>query len=201
MFTLNNNCNYGFRLFVTQNFPFIEKDFDALSDYEILCKIFEYFDKQIKAVDEKYSGIGDEVESLKEQFEQLKVDINTILNNFETNITNDVEIRLQQNYNQVIQLLSEYQTVFNNQLANLRSDLMAEIQRVELGDVKAYNPTNGEIENVSKVILDIYEILRQNAISCSEFDSLELTATEFDNKEITAYNFDVNGKTMLMTQI
>lgn len=198
MFTLNNNCNYGFRLFVTQNFPFIEKDFDALTDYEILCKIFEYFDKQIKAVDEKYSGIGDEVESLKEQFEQLKVDINTILNNFETNITNDVEIRLQQNYNQVIQLLSEYQTVFNNQLANLRSDLMAEIQRVELGDVKAYNPTNGEIENVSKVILDIYEILRQNAISCTEFDGLELTATEFDNKEITAYNFDVNGKVMLI---
>lgn len=198
MFTLNNNCNYGFRLFVTQNFPFIEKDFDALSDYEILCKIFEYFDKQIKAVDEKYSGIGDEVESLKEQFEQLKVDINTILNNFETNITNDVEIRLQQNYNQVVQLLAEYQTIVNNSINQLRTDLESEIERIELGDVKAYNPTNGEVENISKVIMDVYEILRQNAISCTEFDGLELTATEFDNKEITAYNFDVNGKVMLI---
>lgn len=198
MFTLNNNCNYGFRLFVTQNFPFIEKDFDALSDYEILCKIFEYFDKQIKAVDEKYSGIGDDVESLKEQFEQLKVDINTILNNFETNITNDVEIRLQQNYNQVVQLLAEYQTLVNNSINQLRTDLESEIERIELGDVKAYNPTNGEVENISKVIMDVYEILRQNAISCTEFDGLELTATEFDNKEITAYNFDVNGKVMLI---
>lgn len=198
MFTLNNNCNYGFRLFVLQNFPFIEKDFDALSDYEILCKIFEYFDKQIKAVDEKYSGIGDEVESLKEQFEQLKVDINTILNNFETNITNDVEIRLQQNYNQVVQLLAEYQTIVNNSINQLRTDLESEIERIELGDVKAYNPTNGEVENISKVIMDVYEILRQNAISCTEFDGLELTATEFDNKEITAYNFDVNGKVMLI---
>lgn len=198
MFNLNNNCNYGFRLFVTQNFPFIEKDFDALSDYEILCKIFEYFDKQIKAVDEKYSGIGDEVESLKEQFEQLKVDINTILNNFETNIKNDVEIRLQQNYNQVVQLLAEYQTIVNNSINQLRTDLESEIERIELGDVKAYNPTNGEVENISKVIMDVYEILRQNAISCTEFDGLELTATEFDNKEITAYNFDVNGKVMLI---
>lgn len=198
MFTLNNNCNYGFRLFVTQNFPFIEKDFDALSDYEILCKIFEYFDKQIKAVDEKYSGIGDEVESLKEQFEQLKVEINTILNNFETNIKNDVEIRLQQNYNQVVQLLAEYQTIVNNSINQLRTDLESEIERIELGDVKAYNPTNGEVENISKVIMDVYEILRQNAISCTEFDGLELTATEFDNKEITAYNFDVNGKVMLI---
>lgn len=197
-------CNNGFnnfRFFVLRNFPFIEKDFDALTDYEILCKIFEYFEKQIKEVDEKYSGLFDTVAELQSNFEQLKIDIETTLSDFETSIKTDVNTALQQNYNQVIQLLSEYQTVFNNQLANLRSDLMAEIQRVELGDVKAYNPTNGEIENVSKVILDIYEILRQNAISCSEFDSLELTATEFDNKELTAYNFDVNGKIMFMPQI
>lgn len=197
-------CNNGFnnfRFFVLRNFPFIEKDFDALTDYEILCKIFEYFEKQIKEVDEKYSGLFDTVAELQSNFEQLKIDIETTLSDFETSIKTDVNTALQQNYNQVIQLLSEYQTVFNNQLANLRSDLMAEIQRVELGDVKTYNPTNGEIENVSKVILDIYEILRQNGISCSEFDSLELTATEFDNKELTAYNFDINGKIMLMPQI
>lgn len=197
-------CNNGFnnfRFFVLRNFPFIEKDFDGLTDYEILCKIFEYFKKQIKEVDEKYSGLFDTVAELQSNFEQLKIDIETTLSDFETSIKTDVNTALQQNYNQVIQLLSEYQTVFNNQLANIRSDLMAEIQRVELGDVKAYNPTNGEIENVSKVILDIYEILRQNAISCSEFDSLELTATEFDNKELTAYNFDVNCKIMLMPQI
>lgn len=189
-----------FRWFVTQNFPFIEKDFDALTDYEILCKIFEYFDNQIKAVDEKYSGLGNTVEQLQTEFEQLKVDISTTLSDFETSIKNDVNIALQQNYNQVVQLLSDYQTIFNNQISNLRIDLEAEIKRIELGDVKAYNPTNGVIENVSKVILDIYETLRLNAISCNEFDSLELTATEFDNKELTAYNFDVNGKIILMPQ-
>ena len=187
-------------LFVIQNFSFIDKDFDLLTDYEILYKIFEYFDIYIKAVDEKYSGLGDIVEQLQTEFEQLKVDISTTLSNFETSIKNDVNIELQQNYNEVIRLLSEYQTVFNNQLANLRADLMAEIQRIELGDVKAYNPTNGLVENVSVVIMDVYEILRQNAISCTEFDVLQLTATEFDNKELTAYNFDVNGKIMLIPQ-
>lgn len=189
-----------FRWFVTQNFPLIDKDFDALTDYEILCKIFEYFDNQIKAVDEKYSGLFDTVEQLENDFAQLKIDIATTLSNFETSIKNDVNTALQQNYNEVIRLLSEYQTVFNNQIANLRADLMAEIQRIELGDVKAYNPTNGLVENISDVIMDVYEILRQNAISCTEFDSLELTATEFDNKELTAYNFDVNGKVMLIHQ-
>ena len=46
--------------------------------------------------------------------------------------------------------------------------------------------------------MDVYDILRNNAITCSEFESLDLTATEFDSKELTAYNFDVNGKIMLM---
>lgn len=195
-----NNFN-EFRFFVTQNFPFIEKDFDAMTDYQILCKIFEYFEKEIKAVDEKYSGLFDEVTSLSEQFEQLKVNINSILGEFKIEIENDVDNRINNNYNRIVQLLSDYQTVVNNQIAILRSDLESEIQRVELGDVKAYNPTNGEIENVSKVIMDVYEILRQNAITCTEFDTLELTATEYDSKEITAYNFDVNGKIMLEPQI
>lgn len=194
-----NGFNH-FKLFVLQNFPFIEKDFDGLTDYQILCKIFEYFEKQIKEIDEKYSVFGDLVEQLENDFNKLKEDITSTLNDFETNINNQVNSALQQNYNQVIQLLSEYQIIFNNQIANLRTDLEAEIKRIELGDVKAYNPTNGEIENISKVILDVYEILRQNAISCSEFDGLELTATEFDSEEITAYNFDVNGKVILIPQ-
>lgn len=196
MFPCNQNYN-PFRFYVLQNFPFIEKDFDAMSDYEILCKIFEYFEKQIKAVDEKYSGISALVESLESQFEQLKVDIYSTLNQFRTDVLNDVNVALQNNYNDVVRLLAEYQTVVNGELSNLRADLMQEIERVELGDVKAYNPTNGEIENVSKVIMDVYEILRQNAINCNEFDALELSATEFDAIEITAYNFDVNGKSIL----
>lgn len=186
-----------FKLFVLNNFPFIEEDFDALTDYEVLCKIFEYFEKQIKELETNYSGIDDRIIAIETEFNQLKSDIQSTLTEFQTSIENDVNNRLQQNYNQIIQLLSEYQTVFNNSIANLRTELMSEIERIELGDVKAYNPTNGEVENISKVIMDVYEILRQNAITCTEFDALELTATAFDAIEITAYNFDVNGKELM----
>ena len=57
----------------------------------------------------------------------------------------------------------------------------------------------GTYENVSTVIMNVYEMLRQNAITCTEFDSLELTATEYDALEITAHDFDINGKTILIT--
>ena len=42
-------CNYitPFRLCVLENFPFIESDFDAVTDYELLCKIVEYLNKVI----------------------------------------------------------------------------------------------------------------------------------------------------------
>lgn len=56
---------------------------------------------------------------------------------------------------------------------------------------------HGTYENVSTVILNVYETLRNNAITCTEFDALELTATAYDAKQISAYNFDVNGKTFL----
>lgn len=37
-----------FRRFVIQNFPFIENDFDALTDYQLISKIVEYLNKVIK---------------------------------------------------------------------------------------------------------------------------------------------------------
>lgn len=197
--------NNFFRAFCFNNFPFLEKEFDALTDYELISKIFEYLDNQIKEVDEKYSGFGNEVESLKQEFNQLKSDINIILEQFKNDLTNSinnsVNEKLNEQYTKIIQLFSDYQIIFNNQIENLREDLENQIESIELGNVLAYNPTNGLVENVSKVIMDVYEVLRNMAITCTEFDMLELTATEFDSKEITAYNFDVNGKEFLINNI
>lgn len=184
---------FGFRNFCLSNFPFLEKDFDALTDYELISKIFEHFENEIKEIDEKYADILD----LRDEFETFKSEIQAELNSFETTINNEVDSKLTQNYNRVVQLLSDYQILFNNELQGLRTDLEAEIESIELGNVIAYNPTNGEYENVSKVIMDVYDTLRVNSITASEFDELELTATAFDGLEITAYNFDVNGKIML----
>lgn len=138
--------NFYFRRFCFDNFPFLEKDFDALTDYELISKIFEYLEKQIKEVDEKYAGFGDEVESLKIQFQELQTNIYNILNTFQENITNEiyntVDSKLQEQYATIVRLLADYQTVFNTELTNLRNDLEQQIEEIELGNVMAYNPTN-----------------------------------------------------------
>lgn len=41
-----------FKRFVIQNFPFIEEDFDALSNYQLFCKVVEYLNKVIGSQNE-----------------------------------------------------------------------------------------------------------------------------------------------------
>lgn len=155
---------------------------------------FNKFVSQMNTIEENYNEIISQIDEINSEITK----INDYFPTFRTEILNSVDTRLTQNYNTIVSLMNDYQTIFNNEIRILRSDLEQEIERIELGDVQAYNPTNGEIENVSKVIMDIYDILRNNAITVDEFEALDLTATEFDEKEITAYNFDVNGKTFLL---
>lgn len=56
-----------FRRCVLQNFPFIEQDFDALTDYQLLCKVVEYLNKVITS----QNGVIDITESLTIAFNQL----------------------------------------------------------------------------------------------------------------------------------
>ena len=139
---MSNLCNFnGFRNFCISNFPFLEKDFDALTDYELICKIFEYYEKQLKEIDEKYADILD----LRQEFEAFKLQINNEFIAFGNDVNAQVDLKLQQNYSQVVNLLSDYQILFNSELANLQATLEQEIREIELGNVIAYNPTNRRI--------------------------------------------------------
>ena len=64
---------HPFKWFVLQNFPFIEEDFDALTNYQLFCKLGEEIDKVIKSTND----IGLQVESLTDYvsnyFENLDV--------------------------------------------------------------------------------------------------------------------------------
>ena len=52
---------------VIQNFPFIEEDFDALTNYELICKVVEYLNKVIASQNEVISVAN----NLQESFQQL----------------------------------------------------------------------------------------------------------------------------------
>lgn len=169
---------------------------ESLSYLEQVCYILKKLNEVIDQV-----NINTEViENIDINFKQIYEDLEKMqqeISNFETLIESEIETRFNQMYQQIISLMNDYQASFNLRLDTAVNELNARIDRIELGDIYAYNPTTGRVENINKVLTDIYDSVRYDAISCSEFDALELTATEFDAVEITAFNFDNNGKSIL----
>ena len=91
----------------------------------------------VNKIDTNFTDIYNQLEKITSDIEQVYIDLQT----FEDRINANVENQFQIAYNRLVGLMNDYQTIFNNNLDNLRTDLENEIQRIELGDVKAYNPT------------------------------------------------------------
>lgn len=68
-----------FRRFVLQNFPFIEEDFDALTDYALICKVVEYLNNVITSqnlliseVESFETAMTTDFNNLSDAFDQLQ---------------------------------------------------------------------------------------------------------------------------------
>lgn len=85
-----SNINYNinkltpFKFFCLTNFPFIEEDFDALTYYELLCKVVGYLNKVIDTT----NAIGTQTEELTNAFNELK----SYVDNYFTNLDVQTEI-------------------------------------------------------------------------------------------------------------
>lgn len=65
-----------FRNWVLNNFPFLEDDFDALTDYELFCKMVEYMKKsldKIKDYQEELNEFRTELDEYKNYFDNLDI--------------------------------------------------------------------------------------------------------------------------------
>ena len=71
------------------------------------------------------------------------------------------------------------------------------IDTVALGQIYVYNPATGERQDLQTVINSLFDVSREDALTATEYDALELTATYYDGQDISAYDYDVAGKTLL----
>lgn len=65
-----------FRNWVLQNFPFLEDDFDGLTDYELFCKMIEYMRKavdQLKVYDAKFIEFNNRLTELENYINTLDI--------------------------------------------------------------------------------------------------------------------------------
>lgn len=68
-----------FKLCVIENFPFIEADFDAITNYQLMCKIVEYLNKVMK----NQNLVQENVLQLNKSFIQLQEYVDTYFDNLD----------------------------------------------------------------------------------------------------------------------
>lgn len=64
-------------------------------------------------------------------------------------------------------------------------------------DLYMLDPFTGKYSKIKVVIGELAD-LHRNALTATEYDSLELTADDYDAEEITAYDYDWRGKELLI---
>ena len=74
-----------FRRCVLQNFPFIEEDFDALTDYELLCKVVQYLNMVIDKVND--------LSKIEQEFSELKSYVENYFANLD--VQDEINVKLE----------------------------------------------------------------------------------------------------------
>lgn len=195
-----NRLNIG-RCSIAKTIPLaFDESLSYLETLEAVLKKLEEIRVQTNSNTEFINNLDISLEQIESDIEFIKAEIERInahFIEFERIINAQVDEKLNANYTRVLQLMSDYQIIFETKLDEKTRDLQEQIDNITIGRINILDPTTGLISPLEVVIQNVYDAVRYDAISCSEFEALNLTAKQFDDKQITAYNFDVNGKSIL----
>ena len=169
---------------------------DMMTDVEYLLGILKKLNEMIAQLNsntafiEEYSGKIEEIEADIAALKNEMIEFESEINEEITTRFNAIKLDLQ---SAIATTLLQANAYTDATAANLRE----EIQAVSLGQITLFDPTTGSLNNLQVVIDNIYNTSREEALTATEYDSLQLSATTYDGYQITAFNYDRYGKTIL----
>lgn len=177
-----------------------EDNFTFLENLEVLYKkvteIIEFLkDFNMETIQAKIDEACQELKIYTDlKNDELDIELRNYIDSQITNIENALNLIQEQ--------LKDYTDISVQNVLDIlnatKDELEAEIEQIVVGNISVRNPTTGTIDPLEKVLDDIYDTFRTEAITSAEFDALELTATDFDSRQITANAFDLYGKELLV---
>lgn len=201
---------------------------DSLTLYELMGKVTQKLNEVIDIVNPLGEGIEETIkqylEEFKTEWEQELKDFeaevnetistnNTTLNNRIDKLTSDLTAQQNSFEDTINQDIAEFEERILTQIATITVSIqdtdranriwtLAQISKA-LGDISGtypplIDPTDGKTEDIQTILNHMWDAWRENALSATEYDNLELTATAYDNKELTANAYDNYGKTLLV---
>lgn len=181
------------------------------SYYECLCYIGYKVNECIEAINgftDAYKQYTDEkVSQLKKYVDKLNSDIYNHITEVEKNIRDDMNAKdteLNEKINKVQTNLLEKISTLNILIYDLndetRTHIDTEVKKLYdyindyiPNNMEVLNPVKGYRTSLNQALADMYDNLRYYALTCNEFDSLNLTCTDFDNLLLNCNEFDLYG--------
>lgn len=170
---------------------------ESLSYLEELSAILKKLNETIEQVNKNtyfLENYEDEYNEIRREMDQLIIDMNTRFVEIENGLYADFTNLT----NQVLALIDNNYTILKNYIDGKYDELDYKIDHISIDSIELRDPSTGLISNIQVVINNLFNTFNTDALTCTEFEALDLTATGFDAYEITAYEFDTQGKTILV---
>lgn len=171
-----NKFNYKnlspFKWFVLQNFPFIEADFDAITNWQLFCKLGEEMNKII----EKVNQAGVQTENLTNAFIDLQNYVNNYFENLD--IQEEVNNKLDEmsQSGELTEIIAQYLQLAGLLCFNTVAELKNATNLINGSFVKtmgenSYNDGNGYFYKI-RTLLNTDTIDEKNIIALTNFNTL-----------------------------
>ena len=164
---------------------------------EFLLGILKKLDEMIITVNEhsefidKYSG---EIEEMQRELAEFRAEWEAFKIDIEASLSNQILAFKQEVYARLTAELTQMRSYIDVQDDALR----AYIDQVAIGQIMIYNPVTGIKEDLQTVINSLYEESREDALTATEYDALDLSASAYEAYDLTASEYDTSGKTLLV---
>lgn len=170
---------------------------DMMTDVEFLLGVLKKLNEVIAQVN-KNSEFIDEYTGKIEEIEKEIASLRTEMTDFENHINEEITSRFNEIKSDLQSAIATTLTQANAYTDALGLRLEAQIQQISVGQIEVYDPTTGQMTSLQTAIDNIYGASREDAITASEYDALQLTATAYDNYDLTAFEYDRYAKTLLV---
>lgn len=181
------------------------------SYYECLCYIGYKVNECIDAINgftDAYKQYTDEkIAGLKAYIDGLNTDIYKHIAEVEKNIRDDMnkkDTELDEKIDKVqadlLEKINKLNILIYKLNAETREYIDSEVKKlyeyIKLyvpNNIQVLNPVKGYYTSLNQALSDMYDNLRYYALTCNEFDSLNLTCAEFDALFLICTEFDLYG--------
>lgn len=163
---------------------------EVISQTNSNTEFIEDYDGRIEALERDFALV-------REEIVQFEAQVNENFDELEQNLVQTINAQLANIRQELLGLISIYRAESKAYTDTKIAQVESEIQDILLGQITLRDPTTGIVSPLQTVIDNLYDTTREEALTASEYDALNLSATTYDNDEITAFNYDYYGKTIL----